>query len=136
MGIEHIQSGALLTYAAAILGSFLFTSTTRRRLVVVFFIFDLFVVFGFVAAFDAESLTEAEINVTASQSNVSDLRSKEDSFADMIDRELEKEFNDTGQNEATDPGSFNMWWHCFCLCWTAGYYWISTCGICYWAWWF
>ncbi|KAE8677145.1 K(+) efflux antiporter 4 [Hibiscus syriacus] len=79
----------------------------RRRLAAVFFIFDLFVVFGFAASFDAESLTAAEINVTASQSNVSDLRSKEDSFADMIDRALEKEFNDTDQNEATDPGSFN-----------------------------
>ncbi|GMJ15702.1 K+ efflux antiporter 4 [Hibiscus trionum] len=79
----------------------------RRRLAALFFICDLFVVFGFAAAFDAESLTAADINVTAAQSNVSDPRSKEDSFADMIDRALEKEFNDTDQNEATDPGSFN-----------------------------
>ncbi|GMI84302.1 K+ efflux antiporter 4 [Hibiscus trionum] len=79
----------------------------RRRLAALFFICDLFLVFGFAAAFDAESLTAAEINVTAAQSNVSDSRSKEDSFADMIDRALEKEFNDTDQNEATDPGSFN-----------------------------
>ncbi|KAK8515474.1 hypothetical protein V6N13_139547 [Hibiscus sabdariffa] len=79
----------------------------RRRLAALFFMCDLFVVFGFAAAFDAESLTAAEINVTAAQSNVSDSRSKEDSFADMIDRALEKEFNDTDQNEATDPGSFN-----------------------------
>ncbi|KAJ8750952.1 hypothetical protein K2173_016133 [Erythroxylum novogranatense] len=34
-------------------------------------------------------------------------RSREDSFADMIDRALEKEFNETDQSEATDPGSFN-----------------------------
>ncbi|KAL4339661.1 hypothetical protein GQ457_08G003240 [Hibiscus cannabinus] len=79
----------------------------RRRLAALFFMCDLFVVFGFAAAFDAESLTAAEINVTAAQSNVSDSRSKEDSFADIIDRALEKEFNDTDQNEATDPGSFN-----------------------------
>ncbi|XP_039028571.1 K(+) efflux antiporter 4-like [Hibiscus syriacus] len=79
----------------------------RRRLAALFFVFDLFVVFGFAAPFDAESLTAAEINVTASQSNVSDSRSKEDSFADKIDRAIEKEFNDTDQNEATDPGSFN-----------------------------
>ncbi|KAK8637818.1 hypothetical protein V6N13_136277 [Hibiscus sabdariffa] len=76
----------------------------RRRLVALFFICDLFVVFGFAA----ESLAAAGINVTtAAQSNVSDPRSKEDSFADMIDRALEKEFNDTDQIEATDPGSFN-----------------------------
>ncbi|KAL4324353.1 hypothetical protein GQ457_11G017340 [Hibiscus cannabinus] len=59
----------------------------RRRLLALFFICDLFVIFGFAAAFAAES--------------------KENSFADMIDRALEKEFNDTDQNEATDPGSFN-----------------------------
>ncbi|CAK9164415.1 unnamed protein product [Ilex paraguariensis] len=40
--------------------------------------------------------------------NVSELRSKESSFADMFDRALNKEFNDTNeQSEATDPGSFN-----------------------------
>ncbi|KAK8591083.1 hypothetical protein V6N13_031150 [Hibiscus sabdariffa] len=75
----------------------------RMRLLALFFICDLFVIFGFAA----ESLPAADINVTAAQFNVSDPRSKEDSFADMIDRALEKEFNDTDQNEATDPGSFN-----------------------------
>ncbi|XWS69998.1 hypothetical protein CRYUN_Cryun03dG0011300 [Craigia yunnanensis] len=78
-----------------------------RRFAALFFICDLFVFFGFVATIDAESVSAAEINVTAAQSNVSDPRSREDSFADMIDRALEKEFNDTDQNEATDPGSFN-----------------------------
>ncbi|CAH9064958.1 unnamed protein product [Cuscuta epithymum] len=34
-------------------------------------------------------------------------RPKEDSFADMIDRALEKEFNETDQSEASDAGSFN-----------------------------
>ncbi|XVE70584.1 hypothetical protein DITRI_Ditri10aG0083200 [Diplodiscus trichospermus] len=79
----------------------------RRRLAAIFFICDLFVSFGLVATIDFESVSAAEINVTAAQSNVSDPRSREDSFADMIDRALEKEFNDTDQNEATDPGSFN-----------------------------
>ncbi|XWS17389.1 hypothetical protein CRYUN_Cryun33cG0063100 [Craigia yunnanensis] len=79
----------------------------RRGLVVLFFICDLFVFLASVAAIDAESQSAAEITVTAAQSNVSDPRSREDSFADMIDRALEKEFNDTDQNEATDPGSFN-----------------------------
>ncbi|XVF35000.1 hypothetical protein REPUB_Repub18cG0107100 [Reevesia pubescens] len=79
----------------------------RRRLVALFFICDLFVLFGSVVTIDGESESAAEINVTAVQFNVSDPRSKEDSFADMIDRALEKEFNDTDQNDATDPGSFN-----------------------------
>ncbi|XWS26716.1 hypothetical protein CRYUN_Cryun26dG0054200 [Craigia yunnanensis] len=79
----------------------------RWGLVALFFICDLFVFLASVSAIDAESQSAAEINVTAAQSNVSDPRSREDSFADMIDRALEKEFNDTDQNEATDPGSFN-----------------------------
>ncbi|EOY30491.1 K+ efflux antiporter 4 isoform 4 [Theobroma cacao] len=73
----------------------------RRRLVA------LFVFFASVATIETDSESAAEINVTAAMSNASDPRSKEDSFADMIDRALEKEFNDTDQNEATDPGSFN-----------------------------
>ncbi|XP_021275863.1 K(+) efflux antiporter 4 isoform X2 [Herrania umbratica] len=79
----------------------------RGRLVAFFFICDLFVFFTSVATIETDSESAAEINVTASKSNASDPRSKEDSFADMIDRALEKEFNDTDQNEATDPGSFN-----------------------------
>ncbi|OMO67311.1 Cation/H+ exchanger [Corchorus capsularis] len=79
----------------------------RRRLVALFFICDLFVLFTSVAAIAAESESAAEINVTASESNVSDTRSGEGSFADMMNRALEKEFNDTEQNEVADPGSFN-----------------------------
>lgn len=73
----------------------------RRRLAALFFICDLFVLLGFAAAFDAETLPAAEFNATAARTNVSDPRSREDSFADMIDRALEKEFNDTDQNEGT-----------------------------------
>ncbi|XVE98006.1 hypothetical protein REPUB_Repub03eG0068100 [Reevesia pubescens] len=71
------------------------------------FICDLFLLVASVAAIEAESESVAEISVTVVQSNVSDPRSREDSFADMIDRALEKEFNETDQNEVTDPGSFN-----------------------------
>ncbi|XVE54107.1 hypothetical protein DITRI_Ditri03aG0055100 [Diplodiscus trichospermus] len=78
-----------------------------RGLVVLFFICDLFVFLASVAAIDAKSQSAAGINATALHSNVSGPRSREDSFADMIDRALEKEFNDTDQNDATDPGSFN-----------------------------
>ncbi|KAK8698507.1 hypothetical protein V6N13_114619 [Hibiscus sabdariffa] len=76
-----------------------------RGLAALFFICDLFVFLASVAAIDGQSA--AEINVTAALSNVSDPRSREDSFAGMIDRALEKEFNDTEQNGATDPDSFN-----------------------------
>ncbi|KAK8669097.1 hypothetical protein V6N13_106538 [Hibiscus sabdariffa] len=76
-----------------------------RGLAALFFICHLFVLLASVAAIDGQSA--AEINVTAALSNVSDPRSREDSFAGMIDRALEKEFNDTEQNGATDPDSFN-----------------------------
>ncbi|XP_050218536.1 K(+) efflux antiporter 4 isoform X2 [Mercurialis annua] len=63
----------------------------------------------------AESVNESDsavvdINATATESNRtidSSSGSKEDSFADIIDRALEKEFNETDQNESPDPGSFN-----------------------------
>ncbi|KAI4376545.1 hypothetical protein MLD38_014294 [Melastoma candidum] len=42
-----------------------------------------------------------ETNATTARSN------KEDSFADMIDRALEKEFSENDQSEAADSGSFN-----------------------------
>lgn len=48
-----------------------------------------------------------ENNATAAEFNASRPRSKEDSFADMIDRALEKEFHESDQNEVPDPGSFN-----------------------------
>ncbi|KAF5935107.1 hypothetical protein HYC85_026236 [Camellia sinensis] len=60
--------------------------------------------FSLVAADYSNPLLDA--NVTAAESNTS--RSKEDSFADIIDRALEKEFTENDdQSQATDPGSFN-----------------------------
>nr|GEY21465.1 K(+) efflux antiporter 4 [Tanacetum cinerariifolium] len=49
------------------------------------------------------------LNVSSGVSNSNSNRSKEDSFAGMLDRALEKEFpdNDDDQSDATDPGSFN-----------------------------
>ncbi|KAL4317815.1 hypothetical protein GQ457_18G012690 [Hibiscus cannabinus] len=76
-----------------------------RGLAALFFICLLFLLLASVASIDGQ--LEAEINATAALSNVSDPRSREDSFAGMIDRALEKEFNDTDQNGATDPDSFN-----------------------------
>ncbi|XP_044480066.1 K(+) efflux antiporter 4-like isoform X2 [Mangifera indica] len=71
----------------------------------------LFIIVSLLLCFaSTESVTESnsEVNATAAEyNNVSRETSKEDSFADMIDRALEKEFNESDQNEATDPGSFN-----------------------------
>ncbi|XP_010520642.1 PREDICTED: K(+) efflux antiporter 6-like [Tarenaya hassleriana] len=47
------------------------------------------------------------INSSAASLNASLSKPKEGSFADIIDRALEKEFNETDQSEAADPGSFN-----------------------------
>ncbi|KAL5572499.1 hypothetical protein UlMin_022096 [Ulmus minor] len=56
---------------------------------------------------DSKSLAE-EINATAVDANSTLARSGEDSFADIIDRALEREFPENEQNEATDDsGSFN-----------------------------
>ncbi|KAK6941395.1 Cation/H+ exchanger [Dillenia turbinata] len=46
------------------------------------------------------------INITTNVSESSNA-TKPDSFADMIDRALEKEFTESDQTEATDAGSFN-----------------------------
>ncbi|KAJ4890959.1 K(+) efflux antiporter 4 [Raphanus sativus] len=54
-----------------------------------------------------DSVTTREINVTSAESNATSAKPKEDSFADMIDRALEKEFPENDQNDVPDPGSFN-----------------------------
>ncbi|KAJ8766917.1 hypothetical protein K2173_011735 [Erythroxylum novogranatense] len=58
-----------------------------------------------VCAFLYLSAVANSLDNVAAESNVT--RSREDSFAYMIDRALEKEFNETDQSEATDLGSFN-----------------------------
>ncbi|GMP59571.1 hypothetical protein CsSME_00022804 [Camellia sinensis var. sinensis] len=54
-------------------------------------------------------LVVEDANATAAESNSSRSRSEDDSFADIIDRALQKEFteNDDDHSQATDPGSFN-----------------------------
>lgn len=59
----------------------------------------------------ADAQTDPELllagaNATA-LANASLARSDDDSFANMIDRALEREFPDNEQNEGTDPGGFN-----------------------------
>ncbi|PON50441.1 DNA-directed DNA polymerase [Parasponia andersonii] len=53
----------------------------------------------------ASGETNAATATAAAESNFT--RSNEDSFADMIDRALEREFPENEQNEAIDAGSFN-----------------------------
>ncbi|KAK9208745.1 hypothetical protein WN944_001105 [Citrus x changshan-huyou] len=75
----------------------------------------LFVIFSLLLCFaSTESVTEldSEINATATATatatttELNNTGSKEDSFDDMIDRALEKEFNESDQNEAAVvPGS-------------------------------
>ncbi|XP_021893298.1 K(+) efflux antiporter 4 [Carica papaya] len=82
-----------------------------RTLVPPYFICSLlicFAVFAFIeSTAEVDSAATTEINGTANDSNTTRPRSREDSFADMIDRALEKEFTENDQNEATDPGGFN-----------------------------
>ncbi|XP_048597547.1 K(+) efflux antiporter 4-like [Brassica napus] len=52
-------------------------------------------------------ITREEINGTSAEANATNAKPKEDSFADMIDRALEKEFPENDQNDVPDPGSFN-----------------------------
>ncbi|KAG2298403.1 hypothetical protein Bca52824_034875 [Brassica carinata] len=54
-----------------------------------------------------DSVVTREINGTSAESNATNAKPKEDSFADMIDRALEKEFPENDQNDVPDPGSFN-----------------------------
>ncbi|KAK7358446.1 hypothetical protein VNO77_00374 [Canavalia gladiata] len=55
--------------------------------------------------------TDQELLLTGTNAtavgNASLARSDEDSFANMIDRALEREFPENEQNEGTDPGGFN-----------------------------
>lgn len=62
---------------------------------------------SFPLAFSAESdigtdsVATREINGTAAESNATNAKPKEDSFADMIDRALEKEFPENDQNDGS-----------------------------------
>ncbi|GAB4853811.1 K(+) efflux antiporter 4 [Ancistrocladus abbreviatus] len=66
----------------------------------------LFFAFPSLSLFVGDGLNQfQDINVT--ETNTTSSQTKEDSFADMFDRALEKEFPENEQNEATDSGSFN-----------------------------
>ncbi|KAI3754201.1 hypothetical protein L1987_53979 [Smallanthus sonchifolius] len=78
----------------------------RKSILLLFFFVDLLCFACLLAAEDSVFLNEyiAVVNGTTTGSN----RSKEDSFAGMFDRALEKEFTENDeQSDATDPGSFN-----------------------------
>ncbi|CAH8262763.1 unnamed protein product [Arabidopsis lyrata] len=80
------------------------------RLLTLLLICSFFFPFAYSAESDNETdsaVVTREINGTVVESNATSAKPKEDSFADMIDRALEKEFPDNDQNEVPDPGSFN-----------------------------
>nr|UNQ45085.1 K+ efflux antiporter 6 [Olimarabidopsis pumila] len=56
---------------------------------------------------DSDLLEDTISNSSSLNASSSLAKPKEGSFADIIDRALEKEFNDSDQNEVADPGSFN-----------------------------
>ncbi|CAD5318936.1 unnamed protein product [Arabidopsis thaliana] len=81
------------------------------RLLTLLLICTFFFFFSFAYSAESDNETDSvvtrEINGTVVESNATSAKPKEDSFADMIDRALEKEFPDNDQNEVPDPGSFN-----------------------------
>ncbi|KAK9141907.1 hypothetical protein Syun_011307 [Stephania yunnanensis] len=76
-------------------------------------LFFWFVVVVFLLCFVGSVCSAAEVDEADQVEKISNgtespgARSKEDSFANMIDRALEKEFPENEQTEGTDPGSFN-----------------------------
>lgn len=50
-------------------------------------------------------ITREEINGTSAEANATNAKPKEDSFADMIDRALEKEFPENDQNDGSSARS-------------------------------
>ncbi|XP_058074078.1 K(+) efflux antiporter 6-like isoform X2 [Magnolia sinica] len=81
-------------------------SSSTDSLPTIFFLFCLLLCFSFLSSLSLSLVgpqeQTAQINATESGSG-----SKEDSFADMIDRALEKEFPENEQTGETDAGSFN-----------------------------
>ncbi|XP_010424064.1 PREDICTED: K(+) efflux antiporter 6-like [Camelina sativa] len=90
----------------------------RRRsseVVILLLLLSLFLCFSVASprSFSDSDLFEETVSVNSSSvvaslnGSSSLVKPKEGSFADIIDRALEKEFNESDQNEVTDPGSFN-----------------------------
>jgi len=86
-------------------------SVITMRLLTLLLICTFFFFFSFAYSAESDNETDSvvtrEINGTVVESNATSAKPREDSFADMIDRALEKEFPDNDQNEVPDPGSFN-----------------------------
>ncbi|XP_010453236.1 PREDICTED: K(+) efflux antiporter 6-like isoform X2 [Camelina sativa] len=90
----------------------------RRRsseVVILLLLLSLFLCFSVASprSFSDSDLFEETVSVNSSSvvaslnGSSSLVKPKEGSFADIIDRALEKEFNESDQNEGADPGSFN-----------------------------
>ncbi|KAL0372180.1 UNVERIFIED_CONTAM: K(+) efflux antiporter 4 [Sesamum calycinum] len=79
--------------------------------VVVLFVALIAIAAPFAASADLQLVGDGAVsaaNATLAESSGNKTRPKEDTFADMIDRALEKEFTENeDQNQANDAGSFN-----------------------------
>ncbi|KAM7275331.1 hypothetical protein ACFE04_017197 [Oxalis oulophora] len=80
-----------------------------KQSVTIFFLLLCFAAVFTLSSSESDSVLPGEINATVFiDSNATRGRSKDDSFANMIDRALEKEFTEENdQNDVPDPGSFN-----------------------------
>ncbi|KFK25438.1 hypothetical protein AALP_AA8G115200 [Arabis alpina] len=84
----------------------------RRRSILAHLLLSLILSFSVASprALPDSDLLEETVGNSSSAAYLNDssiVKPKEGSFADIIDRALEKEFNESDQNEVTDPGSFN-----------------------------
>ncbi|XP_033131177.1 K(+) efflux antiporter 4 isoform X2 [Brassica rapa] len=84
-----------------------FISVETMRFLAFLLICSFHLAFSAESDIGTESVATREINGNAAESNATNAKPKEDSFADMIDRALEKEFPENDQNDVPDPGSFN-----------------------------
>ncbi|PIA64386.1 hypothetical protein AQUCO_00100102v1 [Aquilegia coerulea] len=80
------------------------SSSSHQSRFLFFFLFSLLVCFASLPTLFAAAESDRLVESNVTQSG---LKSKEDSFADMIDRALEKEFPENEQNGESDSGSFN-----------------------------
>lgn len=82
-----------------------FFSVKTMRLLAFLLICSLSLAFSAESDIGTDSVVTREINGTAAESNATSAKPKEDSFADMIDRALEKEFPENDQNEGSSTRS-------------------------------
>ena len=115
---NHTRAKSNLTHSLSIASPRHTTTEMRRCKTDKFFSVEpmrflaFLLICSFSLAFSADSvigtdsvITREEINGTSAESNATNAKPKEDSFADMIDRALEKEFPENDQNDGSSTRS-------------------------------